>query len=230
VPGMIFLLGFRQHKAHGTSLAVMLPNVLVGLTTYSAAGYVHWPTAAALAPGGVIGAIAGAKMAHRLSSSKLKSIFGLFLLVVALRMLCDGTLSMLGLSASPPDGGMGVSDGFSAVLLAAGTGLAAGGLSGLLGVGGGFVMVPAMVYLLHLDQKLAQGISLLVIIPVALSGAAVHYTKGNVDIREGKWLALGGMGGSLLGAHWMRLASGETLRLVFGAFLLLMAWLTVRKR
>jgi uncharacterized protein len=86
------------------------------------------------------------------------------------------------------------------------------------------------VYLLALPQKTAQGISLLVIIPVSIAGAIVHFGKGNVDIKNGKWLALGGVCGSLLGFQLAHQCGDCTLKLIFGAFLLVTAWLTLRKR
>ena len=92
------------------------------------------------------------------------------------------------------------------------------------------MMVPAMVYLLHFDQKLAQGVSLMVIIPVAVSGAAVHLSKGNVDVRDGKWLAVGGIVGGYLGGRLASQCPSDVLRLLFGAFLLVTAGLTFRKR
>ena len=61
-------------------------------------------------------------------------------------------------------------------------GLAAGILSGLLGVGGGIIIVPALTMFMGFDIKQAIGTSLAIIIPTALSGAVVHYTSGNVNL------------------------------------------------
>ena len=70
-----------------------------------------------------------------------------------------------------------------------GVGVLTGILSGLMGVGGGIIMIPAMIYLMGLTQKLAQGISLAVIIPVSISGALIHAKHGNV--RTDVWCPAG---------------------------------------
>ena len=71
-------------------------------------------------------------------------------------------------------------------------GLAAGVLVGLLGIGGGVVLVPALVYALHMDQHLAQGTSLLVLLPPIGLGALREYWKeGQVDVRAGILCAAG---------------------------------------
>ena len=68
-------------------------------------------------------------------------------------------------------------------LLALGVGLVTGVISGLMGIGGGNVLVPASTILLHLGQHQAQGVSLLVIVPTAISGAWTHYRRGNVQVK-----------------------------------------------
>jgi uncharacterized protein len=230
VPAMVLLLGFGQHKAHGTSLAVIIPIVAFSALGYARTGNVDWPIALKLAAGGVVGAVMGAKLASVLPSGRLRKLFGLLILFVAARMLFDAVRVILGADDVSLIGSRAISDGTSVTLLVIGTGVAAGVLSGLMGVGGGIVLIPAMIYILGLDQKLAQGISLLVIIPVSISGAAIHFLKGNVDLRVGKWLAIGGMAGGSIGAYLASQSSNEALRLVFGLFLLTMAWLTLRKR
>src|SRR5687768_8479044 len=79
-------------------------------------------------------------------------------------------------------------------------GLAAGMLAGLLGVGGGIVMVPAMVLFIGFDQHVAQGTSLLVIIPAAALGSFTHHRHGRLALRDAAALAAGGVLGALLGS------------------------------
>ncbi|MHB1189987.1 MAG: TSUP family transporter, partial [Armatimonadota bacterium] len=98
-------------------------------------------------------------------------------------------------------------------------GVLAGVLSGLLGVGGGIILVPAMVLLLGVPQKLAQGISLTVILPISLSGADMHARHGNVSFPVGFWLGIGGVAGGLFGAQ---LAIGMAEAVLTGLFGLLM--------
>jgi uncharacterized protein len=220
VPAMVLLLGFDQHKAHGTSLAVIIPIVACAAVSYCLSGNVFRGVAGGLAVGGVVGAMIGARLAAALPSKKLRVLFGLFILATSLKMLWDAGHAVSAVHATGP---------FPMALVIP-TGIAAGVLSGLMGVGGGIIMIPMMIYLLHIDQKVAQGISLLVIIPVSISGALIHMRKGNVDLRYGKWLALGGVMGSALGGSLAQLCRDSTLRLIFGLFLMAMAGLTLRKR
>ena len=105
-----------------------------------------------------------------------------------------------------------------------------GVLVGLLGIGGGVVLVPAMVYLLGMDQHLAQGTSLFILLPPIGLGALREYWKqGQVDLRAGVLCALGMLlvayGGSLVA---LPLASRH-LKGMFGCFLVLSAILLWRK-
>lgn len=109
-------------------------------------------------------------------------------------------------------------------------GLAVGVLVGLLGIGGGVVLVPAMVYLLQYDQHLAQGTSLFILLPPIGLGALREYWKnGQVDLRAGILCAagflVGGYGGGLLAVPM----PSKWLQGVFGFFLMLSALLLWRK-
>jgi uncharacterized protein len=109
-------------------------------------------------------------------------------------------------------------------LLALGAiGLAAGFAAGLLGVGGGIVMVPALVLVLAFDQHVAQGTSLVVIIPAALAGSVTHYRNGRVSLRDAALLAAGGIGGAVVGSISALSVDDTVLRRLFGAFLLIVA-------
>jgi uncharacterized membrane protein YfcA len=109
-------------------------------------------------------------------------------------------------------------------------GLVVGVLVGLLGIGGGVVLVPALVYLLHIDQHMAQGTSLLILLPPVGLGALREYWKqGQVDLRAGILCALGMLvGGHLGGLIAVPLASRH-LKGLFGCFLILAAFLLWRK-
>lgn len=104
-----------------------------------------------------------------------------------------------------------------AALATALMGVLVGIFSALFGVGGGVLMVPFMVLVLGLSQHVAEGTSLLVIVPTALVGAIAHAKRGYVDLDAVAMLALGGamgaVGGALLGLQ----LSGETLGDLFGA-------------
>lgn len=106
-------------------------------------------------------------------------------------------------------------------LLAAIIGLVSGITSGLFGVGGGIIMVPAMMFLMGVPIKEAVGTSLLVIIPTAIIGTLKHHTLGHVDWRVALTLAPLAIVGGYLGAYLTTLISAESLRRMFGIFLML---------
>jgi len=109
-------------------------------------------------------------------------------------------------------------------------GLAAGVLVGLLGIGGGVVLVPAMVYLLHMDQHMAQGTSLFILLPPIGLGALREYWKqGQVDLRAGILCALGMLFGAYAGSLVALPMPSPRLKGTFGCFLMLTAILLWRK-
>lgn len=108
------------------------------------------------------------------------------------------------------------------LMVGLGIGIAAGILAGLVGIAGGVLIVPALVYFLGFNQKLAQGTSLAVLLPP--SGALAfyqYYRTGNVDLRMAALIFLGLMLGGWLGASWAQHLPNETLRKGFAVFLIL---------
>lgn len=109
-------------------------------------------------------------------------------------------------------------------------GLAVGVLVGLLGIGGGVVLVPAMVYLLHYDQHVAQGTSLLILLPpIGLGGLREYWKNGQVDLRAGIYCALGFLIGGYGGGKIAVPMPSNVLKAIFGCFLMLSAVLLWRK-
>jgi uncharacterized protein len=100
-------------------------------------------------------------------------------------------------------------------------GIISGIASGLFGVGGGIVMVPAMVFFLKLDIKVAVGTSLAVIIPTALMGTYKHLSLGNVDWKIALSLAPTAVLGGYVGAWLTTHISSGNLKRAFGGFLIL---------
>jgi len=110
------------------------------------------------------------------------------------------------------------------ILLVLLLGVAAGILVGLLGIGGGIVLVPAMVHLLHMDQHLAQGTSLFILLPPIGLGALRQYWKaGNVDLRAGILCAVGMILGAYIGGKIAVPMSTQLLKGLFGGFLMFSA-------
>lgn len=99
-------------------------------------------------------------------------------------------------------------------------GLAAGILGGMVGVGGGLIVVPALVYFLGFSQHTAQGTSLgLLVLPVALLGMMNYYKAGHVDFKVVGLLALGFVVGSYFGSKWSLSLPQETVKKVFAILL-----------
>lgn len=116
------------------------------------------------------------------------------------------------------------------ILTVAILGLVVGILVGLLGIGGGVVLVPAMVYLLHFDQHLAQGTSLFILLPPIGLGALRGYWKnGQVDLRAGILCAIGFLLGGYVGGRVAVPMPSRELQAIFGFFLILSAILLWRK-
>ena len=109
-------------------------------------------------------------------------------------------------------------------------GLGVGVLVGLLGIGGGVVLVPALVYLLHMDQHMAQGTSLFILLPPLGLGALREYWKqGQVDLPAGILCALGMLVGGYLGGLIAVPLPSRQLKGLFGCFLMLAALLLWKK-
>jgi uncharacterized membrane protein YfcA len=101
-------------------------------------------------------------------------------------------------------------------------GLTAGLLAGLLGVGGGVVLVPAMVLALAFDQHISQGTSLLVVIPAALTGSWTNYRRGRFRLRDAGILAAGGIVGAAIGSSVALGFDELLLRRLFALLLLVL--------
>ena len=102
-------------------------------------------------------------------------------------------------------------------------GLAAGVMSGALGVGGGFILVPVLVYFLRQDMHTAIGTSLTIIVPTALVGALWHIHSGNVNFKLMWVIALCAVVGGFCGAYLTHYLSAAVLRKIFAVLLFIVA-------
>lgn len=181
VPGLVMAAHMPQRLAHGTSLAAVLPISVASLITYAAHDNVDWPVALWLAVGGVGGAVLGTRLLHVLPHRTLGFLFAAILAASAVRLFF----------ATDADGRDDLTIGMVVGLIL--IGIATGILAGLLGVGGGIVMVPAMIVLFSIVPAVAKGTSAAVIIPTALMGTWRNRTKGNADLRAAVILGLAGV-------------------------------------
>jgi len=103
-------------------------------------------------------------------------------------------------------------------------GLGAGFLSGTIGIGGGLLFVPTMTVGFRISQAVAQGTSLVAIVPTAIVGGVTHIREGNVLLGPAMWMGGGGVGGAVIGALVAVEVPGPILARIWGAFLVLSAY------
>jgi uncharacterized protein len=113
------------------------------------------------------------------------------------------------------------------ILLALGIGVATGLLSGLMGVGGGIIAVPAMVFLLGLTQHRAHGTSLAIIVLTATASAVGYALNGRVDYQLALELAVGTVVGSYVGAKLMNRIPAKELRRAFGGLVIIVGFMMI---
>jgi uncharacterized membrane protein YfcA len=107
-----------------------------------------------------------------------------------------------------------------------GVGLTAGILSGLIGIGGGVIVIPMLVYLFKFTQHQAQGTTLAMMVPpIGILAAYAYYKQGHVNLPVAGLLALGFLGGGLIGAVWAERLSSIVLSRIFGLVLL---WVSLK--
>ncbi|MBT9252952.1 MAG: sulfite exporter TauE/SafE family protein [Brockia lithotrophica] len=221
IPLLVHTFRLSQVRAHGTSLAAVVVSGIAGAATYARFGSADLWGALLLAAPAMATANLGARFAHALPEWKLKRAFGAFLLFTTALLLARPYLNALAVSGA--GGAVGTSGAGIAVLLA--TGIFTGFLSGMMGVGGGSIMVPAMVVFLGVGQHLAQGTSLLAMVPTGTVGAWTHFRLGNVAVSILPGLLAGIFLGSSLGAWIAHLLPDAALRAVFAV---VQTWLGLR--
>ena len=114
--------------------------------------------------------------------------------------------------------------GFTNAFLYVFTGLLAGLLSGLIGIGGGTIIVPILVIFAGLSQKMAQGTTLALLVPpIGILAAWTYYKEGYVDFSIASLICIGFIFGGLIGAKFANNLSNQTLERIFGIALLIIA-------
>lgn len=218
IPLMVEILKLNQHKAHGTSLVALVFTGIGGAATYAVNGSLDIKGAAWLAVTAVITSPLGARYCNVLTEKKLKKYFGAFLIFCAALLLAKPYLSNF----------IGVLPGYSKAIILLVTGALTGFLSGMMGVGGGTIMIPVMVILAGFTQHVAQGTSLLVMVPAGAIGAFTHWKMDNVEKGILWGLIPGIILGTYLGGNISNIIPNDTLRLVFAAMLIFIGLRYVR--
>jgi uncharacterized membrane protein YfcA len=215
IPLMTGILKLDQHKAHGTSLVALVFTGISGAAAYALRGTVDAAASVLIATTAMMTARTGARFAHSLPAWKLKRSFGGFLVAISLLLLIKPYLPAVHATGSgwPKIAALLLTGGFT------------GFLSGMMGVGGGTIMIPAMVLLAGFDQHVAQGSSLLAMVPVGAVGAYTHWNLGNVRTNLLAGLIPGILLGTYLGGTLAHVLSDASLRFVFAV---VMIWTGVR--
>jgi uncharacterized protein len=192
VPILVYVIGLDVQAATATSLAIVGASALAGAVPHARAGRVNLKVALFFGLFGIGGAFAGTWLNHRVSGPFILFLFGLLMLVVAGRMLFRKP-------GRSPQG-----EEHPAVVLnwkVPLAGLVVGLLTGFFGVGGGFLIVPALALALGLPMAVAVGTSLAIIAINAVSGIAAHAGAGGFDLQVAALFIVGGLAGGLVGGR-----------------------------
>lgn len=210
VPILVLALRREQHVAHATSLVGVTIGSGAAFTRFAIGDAVSWSGAWALVGGAVLGARIGARLMPRIREVRLRQLFALVLIALSIRFLIVGATE--GAAAD----GTGLDLSPLVIALHALGGLAAGVTSAVLGVGGGVILVPLLVIGFGYDQQIAEGTSLAVIVPTALTGAISHHRRGYTDWHLGGTLGIGALAGGLVGAQIALSLPDATLGRLYG--------------
>ena len=232
VPMLLFGLHLTMQEAAPVGLLAVGLAAAIGALLAWREGRLRYRAAGLIGGAGMLSAPAGVWIAHHLPSTPLTLGFALVLVYASLRMIRQkaGEQGLPATDKLPcvtrPDSGRlrWTSPCFAALFS---TGLLSGLLSGALGVGGGFVIVPALSRFTNLDQRSIVATSLGVIAVVSVGGVAAAAAPGSFDWALALPFAGGAGAGLLLGRRWSRRLSGPRLQQLFGLVGLLVAALLV---
>jgi uncharacterized membrane protein YfcA len=177
------------HIAIGTSAFAVGVNALVNLLGHWRRGHVKWPCAATFAIAGVTGAVAGSQLGKSFDDQKLLFLFAFVMAAVG--------LAMLGRRASAGDPAVRIDPAIATRLL--GIGLVAGFISGFFGIGGGFLIVPGIMFASGMPVINAIGSSLIAVSLLGFTTAASYALSGLIDWSLALQLVAGGVVGGAIG-------------------------------
>ena len=215
VPLMSRFLRIPQPSIHGTSLVAVVFSGLSGASAYALNGTVDYRATFILAITASLMARVGARYCATLPGWKLRRFFGIFL--ICLSILLIGKPLIGSISAQP-------FSGWEKDLSLAAIGLTTGFLAGLLGIGGGAFMVLGLVLVTGMNQFIAQGCSLLAVVPAGAVGAYTHWGHENIVVSILPGLIGGIVIGAFAGGMFANLLPEDILRSLFAVVLV---WLGI---
>src|SRR5688572_10835374 len=208
VPILVYFLGVTPHDAVGMSLAVVGATSLFGSFLHYRLENLDLRSGFLFGAAGIVGAIVGSPLTNLVSPAALLLIFGILMLVVAISMIWRRQRPEAVLPHTPHPA-QGVAAGFGV-----------GVLTGFLGVGGGFLIVPALVYFGGLTMKKAIGTSLFVIFLNCVAGLAGHAAQGVFDLGlTGLVMGLA-VGGAVAGTMLSHCLAAHRLQRLFALLVL----------
>ena len=212
VPLLAYVAGMDAKQAIATSLLVVGVTSAVGAISHARAGRVQWRTGLIFGSAGVVGAYTGGLIAHNIPGTTLLIGFAVMMIATALAML-------RGRKSPEPSNALHRIP--IAVILA--EGLAVGVVTGLVGAGGGFLVVPALALLGGLPMPTAVGTALIVIAMNSTAGLAGHLSSGSIDWTVASAITTAAVIGALVGARLTTKIDPGVLRKGFGWFVLAMS-------
>ena len=219
VPLLVYAVGVRSpHVAIGTAAVAVALNALAGLAGHARARTVKWPCALVFAGAGALGAALGAEAGKAIDGGRLLALFGAMMVVVGLAMLRP--------RRSPEDPDVRLRRETAGHLLPRliPAGLAVGLLAGFFGIGGGFLIVPALIFATGMPLRSAVGTSLVAVAALGLTTAASYALSGFIDWPLVGVLVAGGAAGALAGIALGRklAARRRTMEVGFAALVIAM--------
>lgn len=213
VPLLVYAIGMEPHVAIGTDTVAASLSALWSLAGHARAGAVHWGAASVYALASMTGAATGAQIGKVLDGNALLMGLGALMIVSAVMMLRRSMVGAAAIRATP---------GAAPYLVASGFGV--GVIAGLVGVGGGFLTVPALVLITGMPVLSAVASSLLSVAAVAATTAASYSLSGLVDWPVAGLLIAGGFVGGYAGVRLAETLAGRkrALTVVFSAVVAVM--------
>lgn len=211
VPGLMFALRMDQRRAHGTSLAGVLPISMASIITYWVHDHIDWTVTLWLTIGSVGGALIGARLLAVLPKRVLTLLFVAVLAIAGIRMFFEIDTT-----------GTTVIDTGSAIALIV-IGFFVGALAGMLGIGGGLITVPIMIVIFHVPPAVAKGTALAVVIPTALSGTVQNMANKNADLFAALLVSTTGIFAAVAGGWIASLMSAAVSNFLFAVLLMVIA-------
>jgi uncharacterized membrane protein YfcA len=216
VPLMVYVVGVPDaHVAIGTSAIAVATNAAINLSNHARGGTVLWPCALVFAAAGIAGAFFGSLLGKMLDGQKLLALFALVMLVIAALML----------KARARVGVSGVKMNLSNLPALVGLGLATGTLSGFFGIGGGFLIVPALMLATGMPIINAVSSSLVAVTAFGLTTALSYAWSGLVSWGLAGLFIAGGIAGGIGGTRLARHLSERrgALNIVFSVVIIVVA-------